>query len=166
MLHQPRLALAVIAAGALLAGCGPRAKPTTYQLDIEPYEVEVAVPANVTFSGTVTVDGEQKAIGPFTTPWHGEWTAMRFGAELRTTDVNGMRATLTFEEPPVPPLTVRNRAKGPHGTLIRIVETRYASSQGVHIQAMLLPGPAGAATAASEAVPAAAPAASGPATRG
>ncbi|MCK6489201.1 MAG: hypothetical protein L6R48_12890 [Planctomycetes bacterium] len=161
MNHPLRSLGLVTAALVLCTGCGPRAKPTVYQLEVEPYDVEVPVPVNVPFTGYVTLDGVRTDLGALTTPWQGKWTAIDFGGELRTLDVNGFRATLTFEEPPVPALTVRNRAKGADGALLRVVQRRTSSTQGVHIQAMQLP-PAGAMATAAAVVPA--PAASAPAT--
>jgi hypothetical protein len=148
MVLAPRLFVA-LALGVALSGCAPRAKPTTYQLEVESYDPDVAVPVQVTFTGTVTVDGERKAVGPFTTPWTGKWVGLSFGAELRTEDPAGMRATLTYEEPPVPQLTVRNRSKGPYGCVIRVVERRHETAQGVNILAMEIPAPAPAGTPAA-----------------
>lgn len=161
-MNHPLRSLALLTAAlALSAGCGPRAKPTVYQLEVEPYEVEVPVPVQVPFTGHITLDGVRTELGTLNTPWQGKWTAIDFGAELRTLDVNGFRATLTFEEPPVPALTVRNRAKGADGALLRVVQRRTSSTQGVHIQAMQLP-PAGAPStaAAGASAPAAAASAS------
>lgn len=173
MNHPLRSLGLVTAALVLCTGCGPRAKPTVYQLEVEPYEMEVPVPVNVPFTGYLMIDGVRTDLGAQTTPWQGRWTAIDFGGELRTLDVNGFRATLTFEEPPVPALTVRNRAKGADGALLRVVQRRTSSTQGVHIQAMQLPPavvvPAPAASApatAAAATPAPAAAASASAASG